>query len=107
MTGSTIGRLAARVAEDADGRLFTFVADDGVEADAMTAAEAWAQGAAVGARLADAGVKAGDRVLMVYAPGLDFVRALIGAFAVGAVPVPVASPNPFRLDVEYRASFPS
>ncbi|QUR69998.1 AMP-binding protein [Mycobacterium spongiae] len=38
----------------------------------------------------------GDRVLLAYPPGLDFVRGLIGCLAAGVVPVPVYPPDPLN-----------
>ncbi len=40
------------------------------------------------------GLVAGDRAVLVYPPGLDFVRALIGCLAAGVVAVPVYPPDP-------------
>lgn len=39
----------------------------------------------------------GSRVLLVYAPGLEFVRAFWACVIAGMVPVPVSSPDPARL----------
>jgi amino acid adenylation domain-containing protein len=40
---------------------------------------------------------AGERVLLVFDPGLDYVSAIIGCFYAGAIAVPVYPPDPFRL----------
>ena len=45
----------------------------------------------IGAVLA-ASSKKGDRALMLYAPGLDFIEAFMGAMYAGLVPVPVVPP---------------
>jgi acyl-CoA synthetase (AMP-forming)/AMP-acid ligase II len=50
---------------------------------------------AVGAALQDR-VQRGDRVILLYQPGLDFVTAFIGSFHAGAVAVPVYPPDPAR-----------
>ncbi len=42
------------------------------------------------------GLVAGDRALLVYPFGLDFVRSLIGCIAAGVLPVPVYPPDPFN-----------
>jgi acyl-CoA synthetase (AMP-forming)/AMP-acid ligase II len=40
---------------------------------------------------------AGDRVLLVYPPGMDFVVSFVGCIFAGLLPVPLPPPNPFRL----------
>src|SRR5262249_19806915 len=52
---------------------------------------------AVGARLQDAATP-GDRALLLYPPGLDFVVALFACFRAGVVAVPAYPPDPARLD---------
>ncbi|XP_042015983.1 uncharacterized protein LOC121763959 [Salvia splendens] len=39
-------------------------------------------------------VKMGDRVLLVYVPGLDFIDAFFGCLRAGIVPVPAIPPDP-------------
>lgn len=39
-------------------------------------------------------LKAGDRVLLVYVPGLDFIDAFFGCLRSGMVPVPAIPPDP-------------
>jgi acyl-CoA synthetase (AMP-forming)/AMP-acid ligase II/acyl carrier protein len=38
----------------------------------------------------------GDRVLLVYPPGLEFIAAFLGCIAAGAIPVPATYPKPRR-----------
>merc|ERR1711871_932186 len=45
-------------------------------------------------RLQSLGVEAGDRVLLVHPPSLEFSAALFGCFYAGAIPVPVYPPDP-------------
>ena len=42
------------------------------------------------------GLEPGDRVLLVYPPGLDFARGLLGCMAAGVVGVPVYPPDPLN-----------
>lgn len=46
----------------------------------------------------ECGLNAGDRVLLVYPPSIDFVIAFVGCMRAGLVPVPVYPPNPRKLD---------
>ncbi|XP_057809111.1 uncharacterized protein LOC131023584 [Salvia miltiorrhiza] len=39
-------------------------------------------------------IKIGDRVLLVYVPGLDFIDAFFGCLRAGVVPVPAIPPDP-------------
>uniref|UniRef100_A0A7N0UGY7 Carrier domain-containing protein n=1 Tax=Kalanchoe fedtschenkoi TaxID=63787 RepID=A0A7N0UGY7_KALFE len=41
-------------------------------------------------------VKPGDRVLLVYVPGLDFIDAFFGCVRAGVVPVPALPPDPSK-----------
>jgi len=43
------------------------------------------------------GLKAGDRVLLAFQPGLDIVAAFFACARLGLVPVPVAPPSPMGL----------
>jgi acyl-CoA synthetase (AMP-forming)/AMP-acid ligase II len=54
---------------------------------ALTFAELEAEAAAWQARLATAGVRRGDRTLVMVRPGLPLIAAVFGLFALGAVPV--------------------
>jgi fatty-acyl-CoA synthase len=83
--------LVARAAlERADGADFRFVLDTGHED--VSAAEVLARAQRVGARLRDAGVKPGDRVMLMLASQRDVVDAFFGATWAGAVPVPLFPP---------------
>ena len=42
------------------------------------------------------GLAPGDRALLVYPPGLEFMRALVGCLAAGIVPAPVYPPDPIN-----------
>ena len=52
--------------------------------------------------LDDLGLRPGDRVLLVYPPSPDFVTAFVGCLDAGLVPVPVAPPNPFKLETDQK-----
>lgn len=50
---------------------------------------------AVGARLRETGQK-GERVLLLYPPGLDFIDGLLGCLSAGVTAVPAPPPNPLK-----------
>ena len=52
---------------------------------------------AIGAQLQEAGA-AGERVLLLYPPGLDFTAGFFGCLFAGAVAVPTYPPEPQRLE---------
>jgi acyl-CoA synthetase (AMP-forming)/AMP-acid ligase II/acyl carrier protein len=70
---------------------------NGVVSDQCTYPELDRSARAIAVQLQDAGVGHGAPVLLLYAPGLELVRALFGCFYAGAVAVPVYPPNPARL----------
>ncbi|HNC96404.1 MAG TPA: AMP-binding protein, partial [Myxococcota bacterium] len=58
--------------------------------------------ARVATQLRAAGLRQGDRALLVYLPGLDFVRSLVGCLVAGVLPVPVFPPPPFQKGPEAK-----
>jgi polyketide synthase 12 len=74
-----------------------FLDDRGSVAESMTRADVVRVMGEMAAYLRlHCGLAPGDRALLVYPPGLDFVRALVGCLAAGIVPVPVFPPDPFN-----------
>jgi amino acid adenylation domain-containing protein len=74
---------------------YTYLREDGEDHLSFAALDRRAR--AIGARLAEAGL-GGERVLLVYPPGLDYVAAFFGCLYAGALAVPVFPPDPARLD---------
>lgn len=84
-------------------RALLFLDDDCNEAESLTYGELMRRANRVAARmLGEWDVKPGDRVLLVYMPGLDFIVALLGAMIAGALPVPAYPPNPKDLGNDLR-----
>jgi len=70
---------------------------DGEAIDAsLTYAEVDARASAIGAALSGR-VAPGERALLLYPPGLDFVAAFLGCLHAGVVAVPAYPPDPTRL----------
>ncbi|OZM70811.1 hypothetical protein CFN78_23095 [Amycolatopsis antarctica] len=90
-------------ARDPQRELFVFVDDHGRDAERLTVDALAGQADEVRALLHDAGINAGDRVLLIHLPSLDFIAAFLGCLAAGVIPVPLAPPNPFKLAHDVRA----
>jgi acyl-CoA synthetase (AMP-forming)/AMP-acid ligase II/acyl carrier protein len=74
---------------------FTFLGDDGTETVTFGELETSAQ--AIAAHLRER-LPARSRALLLYPPGLDFIRAFFGCFAADIIPVPAYPPDPGRLN---------
>ena len=90
MTASFADILGQRARDAPDATAFVFEGEERV-----TYAELEARARTIAAALADA---RGERVLLVYPPGLEYVAALFGCFYAGAVAVPAYPPDPARLE---------
>lgn len=78
-----------------DSPAITFVDDRGRVTESMSRADVVTEmNAAAGLLTQRCGLVPGDHALLVYPPGLDFVRALLGCMAAGVLAVPVYPPNP-------------
>lgn len=88
--------LLRRVAERLpDARAFTFVGSEGEETGHLTYGGLDARARAVAAMLQ--GFRAsGERVLLLYPPGLEFISAFFGCVYSAAIAVPVPSPEEDR-----------
>lgn len=72
---------------------FSFTDGDEIER-ALTYAELWAEVQGLAGYLQGrCGIRPGDRVLLLYPPGLDFVISLFAVFAAGAIAVPAFPPR--------------
>ncbi|MBA3949309.1 MAG: AMP-binding protein, partial [Acidobacteria bacterium] len=75
-----------------DRAAFIFLENGETEADTLTYAELDRDARAIAALL-QTRVAPGDRALLMYPPGLDFVRAFMGCLYAGVVAVPVYPPR--------------
>ncbi|HZI05785.1 MAG TPA: condensation domain-containing protein, partial [Archangium sp.] len=89
--------LSRRRAESQPEELaYTFLADGETEEARLTYAGLDARARAIGGLLQELGAR-GERVLLLYPPGLDYVTAFVGCVYAGAIAVPAYPPDPMRL----------
>ncbi|WP_067865144.1 fatty acyl-AMP ligase [Nocardia shimofusensis] len=84
--------LRRRAAIRPTGTAYVFLDDHGAEAAVLTYAELERRVRAVAGRLADAAAP-GDRALLIFPPGLDFVVAFFACLYAGVIAVPVIPPR--------------
>ncbi len=86
--------LRERSAEQGSDVAFTFLVDGEHEGPRCTFAELDARARAVASVLRERGVGAGERALLLYPPGLDFIPAFFGCLYAGVIAVPAYPPQP-------------
>src|SRR5690349_5941385 len=91
-----VSLLRHRAASPSDGRAIAFLASDGTETG-LDHRELDRRARAIAATIQDRGL-AGERALLLYPPGLDYVAGFFGCLYAGAVAVPAYPPDPARLD---------
>ncbi|MDT7540866.1 MAG: hypothetical protein QOE33_770, partial [Acidobacteriota bacterium] len=84
--------LRLRAYEDAGHTAYTFLVDGEREEIALTYGELDRQARRIGAWLQSIG-RAGERVLLLFPPGLEFIAAFFGCLYAGAVAVPAYPPR--------------
>ena len=89
--------LRERARHRADDRAFTFLTDGEVEGDSLTYAELDARARSIAAALASHGLIPGERALLLYPPGLEFIAAFFGCLYAGVIAVPAYPPQPSQL----------
>ncbi|GAB2627497.1 hypothetical protein Aab01nite_80950 [Paractinoplanes abujensis] len=101
MSASLLTTMADRLDAAPGAPLYTFLDRHGRETDTADRQEIVRRAAGIADFLQAAGVAPGDRVLLVFPPdGLEFVAGFFGCMLLGAIAVPVASPDPRHLDRE-------
>jgi thioester reductase-like protein len=89
-----VADLQQRAAKQPDALLYTFLDGAGRVLESYTYRQFHQRtNFAAAALLASGRVNSGDRVLLVYPPGLDFIVAFFACVKLGAVPVPVPPPD--------------
>lgn len=94
--GSFVELLSQRAARTPELALYKFLPDrEGGETQCIGAGALEQRARAIAAELVAQGA-AGERVLLLHAPGLDYVAALYGVWFAGAVAVPAYPPQSSR-----------
>lgn len=94
---SLVDMLRVRAAHARDARAYTFLADGEKETASFTYGELDRRARAIAALLLDRGLRAGDRAILLYQPGIEFVAAFFGALYAGVVAVPCYPPHPSQI----------
>jgi len=89
--------LRARGRDRSADRAFTFLDDGETEGDVLTYAELDAKARSIAAALASHGLIPGERALLLYPPGLEFIAAFFGCLYAGIIAVPAYPPQPSQL----------
>jgi len=92
---TVLDALGHRAAADPDGLAYAFIDDRGGAGQRLTYAELASRARIVATairRVADPG----DRAVLLFPPGLDFVAAFFGCLTSGAIAVPAYPPRPKR-----------
>ena len=90
-----IERLQEQASEQPDKRAFTFLSDGETEIDSLTYHQLNEKAKAIATVLQDTNAQ-GQRALLLYQPGLDFITAFLGCIYAGVVAVPVYPPRANR-----------
>jgi acyl-CoA synthetase (AMP-forming)/AMP-acid ligase II len=89
---SMVELLRARAAEQPDERAYVFLSDRGGEEASLTFSELERRAGAIAAQLVGRGQR-GERALLMFPPGLDFIVAFFGCLIAGAIAVPMMPPR--------------
>ena len=89
---SLVDVLRRRAAEQPDDAAYIFLPDRGAERLSLSFAELYARARAVAASLAERGQK-GDRAVLLFSPGLDFIVAFFACLLAGVIAVPMMVPR--------------
>src|SRR5260370_22867849 len=87
---SLVDLLRYRAAKQTNDLAYVLLSDQGQEESVLTLAELDQRGSDVAARLAHGQI--GDRALLLFGPGLDFLIAYFGCLLAGVIAVPMMLP---------------
>ena len=84
--------LQTRAIEDTDRLAYRFIQDDGNNIDSITYGELDRRARAIGAWLESFNAR-GERALLLYPPGLDYIATYFGCLYAGVTAVPAYPPR--------------
>src|SRR5499433_939171 len=88
---SLVDLLRYRATKQPNDRAYVLLSDQGQEESVLTFAELDQRASDVATRLAHGQI--GDRALLLFGPGLDFIIAYFGCILAGMLPVPMMVPR--------------
>lgn len=91
-SASLVDLLRKRANIQPDQKAFIFLEDGEIEADSLTYQELDQKSRAIAAQLQSLGAT-GERALLLYPPGLEFIAAFFGCLYAGVVAVPAYPPK--------------
>jgi acyl-CoA synthetase (AMP-forming)/AMP-acid ligase II len=94
---SLVDMLRQRSKLAPSARAYTFLADGETESAALSYTELDRRARAIAAALVDRGVRPGDRAILLFPPGIDFIPAFFGALYAQVIAVPCYPPHPSQL----------
>lgn len=97
-----VSALRCQAEKNPDQPGFIHLQNDLSNQAVMTYARLEQRACAIAAHLQDMGIS-GQRVLLVYSPGLDFITAFFGCLYAGCVAVPTYPPHRSRMIVRFQA----
>ena len=89
---SLVGLLERRAATQPDERAYLFLSDHGAEEASITYGELWGSASALAARFVDV-TKPGDRALLVFPAGLEFIVGFFACLIARVIAVPMMVPR--------------
>src|SRR6476661_9558866 len=89
---SLVALLEHRAVTQPDDRAFVFLSDRGVREAELTFAQLYNRGRELARELVQNGAP-GDRALLIFPQGLDFIVALFGCLMAGVIAVPMMVPR--------------
>ena len=93
--------LRERFQERPEHRIFTWLDSKGREVSTMTYRQLWLQSGAIATMLHQhPGIQPGDRVMICYPFGLEFLPALFGCMRAGVVACSAYPPNPTKFQTD-------
>jgi acyl-CoA synthetase (AMP-forming)/AMP-acid ligase II/alkylation response protein AidB-like acyl-CoA dehydrogenase/7-keto-8-aminopelargonate synthetase-like enzyme/acyl carrier protein len=92
MNSTLVDLLVHRAECQGDKQAYLFLDDGEWEGDRLTFRELHDRALAVAASLPDYSLCPGDRAVLAFAPGLDFITAFFGCLCAGVIAVPVYPP---------------